>query len=202
MPESANLAAQMTPGFKDPVLQSQAAFRSVMAALAEPGLWHQMAADLTPPAALPLPAALTLADFETPVWLPPALSTGATGAWLRFHCNCPLVVEPAKAAFAVIDGGDNTMPALSAFAIGEDRFPDQAATILVLVTAREGGAAVSLTGPGIKVAHRVAPAGLRAGFWTEAADNARHYPLGLDLMLMDATHILGLPRSTQIEGGV
>ena len=193
----------ITPGFKDPVLQSQAAFRIVMAALAEPGVWHAMPGDVVPPPGLSRPAALallTLADFETPVWLPPAVRTGPAGAWLRFHCNCPLAEQPSAAAFAVIDGSDPAMPPLSAFPIGEDSFPDRAATVLVTCKARDGGAKASLSGPGIKTVRTVAPAGLPPDFWRDAATNALAYPLGLDLFLVDATHIMGLPRSTRIDG--
>lgn len=195
--------ATITPGFDDPVLQSQAMFRLIMSAMAQPGIWHEVPADLAPPAGLPRPAALTLltlADYETPVWLPPSLRDGDAGAWLRFHSNCPLVDATAEAAFAVVHAGD-TAARLADFSAGSDRFPDRSTTVLVVVGAREGGTVVELSGPGIEASRRISPAGLAPAFWQDVADNARAYPLGVDLLLMDASHILGLPRSTRVEGG-
>jgi alpha-D-ribose 1-methylphosphonate 5-triphosphate synthase subunit PhnH len=205
MAAASKTTSAITPGFQSPVFQSQAVFRTVMAALAEPGQWLELASDVTPPPGLPQPAALallTLADFETPVWLPPHLRDAAAGSWLRFHCNCPLVSEAADAMFAVWLAHDPGMPPLSAFSMGDDRFPDRSATILVVCNAREGGTPVRLTGPGIQTARSISPTGLPVSFWSDVADNANQYPLGLDFVLLDGTHILGLPRSTRIDGGV
>jgi alpha-D-ribose 1-methylphosphonate 5-triphosphate synthase subunit PhnH len=202
----------IAPGFADPVMQSQAVFRAIMAALSQPGHWQELGRDpadsvhgVVPPAGLmPSVAAalLTLADHETPVWLPPPLRAGPAAGWLRFHCGCPLTDNPAGAAFAVLAGDAVDLPPLAAFSIGEERFPDRSTTVLVPCGARAGGAAVRLSGPGIETARDVAPAGLRPGFWAEAAENARRYPLGVDLILADASALLGLPRSTRIGGFV
>jgi alpha-D-ribose 1-methylphosphonate 5-triphosphate synthase subunit PhnH len=201
--QATSAAAAMTAGFDNPVMQSQAAFRIIMSAMAEPGRWLELAGDLDAPAGLSQPAAialLTLADFETPVWLPHDLREGPAGAWLRFHCGCPLIAEPAKATFALIHGTDPAMPRLGDFNAGEDRYPDQSTTILVVCEHRDGGFAVDLSGPGIETSLRVAPAGPGQLFWSDAIANSLCYPLGADLMLVDGTHIMGLPRSTQIGG--
>ena len=98
----------ITPGFSDPVFQSQAAFRALLAALSEPGTLQQVASEITPPEGLATATAtalLTLADYETPVWLPEALRNGPAGAWLRFHCAAALVDRrrgPHRLAFRVI----------------------------------------------------------------------------------------------------
>lgn len=187
-------------GFADPVFQSQAAFRALLAALAEPGLPQQLGSGFSAPAGLEpatATALLTLADYETPIWLPPALRDGPAAAWLRFHCGAALVEDPAGAAFAVLDGAAPT-PLLSAFNLGEDQFPDRSTTVIVQCTALAGGAEVRLEGPGIPGHRMIAPAGLRAGFWTEVAGNAALYPLGVDLILAHGAQALGLPRSTQI----
>jgi alpha-D-ribose 1-methylphosphonate 5-triphosphate synthase subunit PhnH len=201
MPTSPSNAAALTPGFADPVLHSQRAFRTLMDALAGPGQWLELVDRVVPPAGLSGAAAvtlLTLADTDTPVWLPPAIATGEAMAWLRFHCNCPFADRPADAAFALVLGDDPSMPQLAAFAIGTDRFPDQSTTVLVQCRARVGGAPVRLTGPGIETAREIGPAGLRPSFWQEVAGNARQYPLGVDVLLLDAVAVLGLPRSTAI----
>jgi alpha-D-ribose 1-methylphosphonate 5-triphosphate synthase subunit PhnH len=138
-------------GFADPVFQSQGAFRALLAALAEPGLARDVGHAVDAPAGLEPATAvalLTLADYETPIWLPAALRDGPAGAWLRFHCGAAVVNDPAKAAFAVIDGAA-TEPKLAAFNAGDDQFPDRSTTVLVQCSGLEGGETVTLEGPGI-----------------------------------------------------
>jgi alpha-D-ribose 1-methylphosphonate 5-triphosphate synthase subunit PhnH len=196
-------ATAIIPGFSNPVIQSQTAFRTIMSALAEPGRWLPLIDTLTPPESLPLPAALallTLADFDTPLWLPDPWRSGAAGAWLRFHCGCPLTASTADAAFAVIDPNDPTSPRISDFSFGDDRFPDRSATLLVFCGSDDKGFPVDLSGPGIATTVRIAPNNLTPQFWLDAIANAKLYPQGVDLLLVSATHIMGLPRSTRIDG--
>lgn len=190
----------ISPGFSDPVFQSQAAFRALLNALAEPGLVQQVAPGFSAPEGLEPATAialLTLADYETPIWLPPALRDGPAGAWLRFHCGAALVDDPAQATFAVIDGLV-AAPRLADFNPGTDQFPDRSTTVLVQCAALSGGDAVTLSGPGIAGSREIAPTGLRPGFWAELTENAELYPLGVDLILSQGEAVIGLPRSTQI----
>ncbi|QEL24194.1 phosphonate C-P lyase system protein PhnH [Bosea sp. F3-2] len=196
------MAAQdmIAPGFSDPVFQSQAAFRALLAALSEPGTLQRVAADITPPAGLTTATAtalLALADYETPVWLPQTLRDGAAAAWLRFHCGVALVDEPAKAAFAVLDGAAGE-PKLSAFNLGSDQFPDRSTTVIVQCAALDDGAGFTLSGPGILGSRSIAPQGLRPGLTEELRDNSALYPLGVDVVLTHGDGLIGLPRSTQI----
>ena len=191
----------IAPGFSDPVFQPQAAFRALLAALSEPGTLQQVASEITPPEGLATATAtalLTLADYETPVWLPEALRNGPAGAWLRFHCAAALVDSPAEAAFAVIDGTASE-PKLSAFNLGTDQFPDRSTTVIVQVTGLEGGTTLALAGPGIPGTRTTAPQGLRSGFTDELRENGALYPLGVDVLLAHGERLIGLPRSTQVE---
>lgn len=190
----------IAPGFQDPVLHSQAAFRALLAALSEPGLVHELGAAIAAPEGLHLASAialLTLADYETPIWLPQPLRDGPAGAWLRFHCGSALIDDPARAAFAVLDA-EATEPRLSAFHPGTDQFPDRSTTLILQCAALEGGEPLTLSGPGIPGTRSIAPLGLRAGFVAELRDNAERYPLGVDLVLTHGDSLLGLPRSTRI----
>jgi len=191
----------IAPGFSNPVFQSQAAFRALLSALSEPGTLQQVASEITPPEGLATATAtalLTLADYETPVWLPEALRNGPAGAWLRFHCAAALVDDPTEAAFAVIDGAADE-PKLSAFNLGTDQFPDRSTTVIVQVSGLEGGPALTLAGPGIPGSRSIAPQGLRPGFTDELRENGALYPLGVDVLLAQGEGLIGLPRSTQIE---
>ena len=187
-------------GFTDPVFQSQSAFRALLTALAEPGTRQVVAGGIAPPDGLHAATAtalLTLADYETPIWLPPIWRDGEAGAWLRFHCGAALVAEPEHAAFAVIDGA-SLAPLLADFDPGNDQFPDRSTTIIVQCKGLDSGEAVTLMGPGILGSRSIAPAGLRLGFWAEVAANNDAYPLGVDLLLSHGDAVLGLPRSTRI----
>ncbi|MBD3847157.1 phosphonate C-P lyase system protein PhnH [Bosea sp. SSUT16] len=194
----------ISPGFSDPVFQSQAAFRALLTALSEPGTLQSVAADITPPeglAAATATALLALADYETPVWLPETLRDGPAAAWLRFHCGVALVDDPAKAAFAVIDGAASE-PKLAAFNPGNDQFPDRSTTVIVQVSGLDGGAGLTLSGPGIADTRTIAPQGLRPGFADELRQNGALYPLGVDVVLASGEGMIGLPRSTQVEEAV
>jgi alpha-D-ribose 1-methylphosphonate 5-triphosphate synthase subunit PhnH len=188
-------------GFADPVFQSQAAFRALLSALSEPGTHHEITRETSAPEGLDGAAAtalLTLADYETPIWLPRALRDGPAGAWLRFHCGAALVEQPSTASFAVLDGAA-TGPLLAEFNAGHDQFPDRSTTVIVSCEALDGGRGVTLSGPGIAATRSIAPRGLRPGFWAEVAANADLYPLGVDLILSCGDALIGLPRSTQIR---
>src|SRR5258708_9751103 len=96
----------LAPAFTDPVRESQRVFRSVMDAMARPGMIVAIAGLAQAPQPLGLAAAavaLTLIDYETPVWLDPALAQSPeVAAWLRFHTGALLADDPRQAAFGFL----------------------------------------------------------------------------------------------------
>ncbi|MBI1206365.1 MAG: phosphonate C-P lyase system protein PhnH [Azospirillum sp.] len=189
------------PGLARPVLDSQRVFRAVLRAMSRPGV--PVALPVLPPAPLPLTPAtvalcLTLADFETPLWLDRAATTPAALAHLRFHCGCPIVTDPAAALFAVIGDG-STVPPLNAFAPGEPDYPDRSATLVVQVAGFGTGPRRMLHGPGIETSQALAVSGLSDGFWAAWRDNTARYPLGVDVVLASPDALVGLPRTVQIH---
>ncbi|MEE3100343.1 MAG: phosphonate C-P lyase system protein PhnH, partial [Pseudomonadota bacterium] len=95
-------ASALEGGFAAPPRDAARAFRALLGALSRPGTLHALGT-ATPPAPFPPAAgalALTLCDAETPVWLAPDLRGPGLTAGLTFHCNAPLVEDPAEAAFA------------------------------------------------------------------------------------------------------
>ncbi|HEY2052138.1 MAG TPA: phosphonate C-P lyase system protein PhnH [Caulobacteraceae bacterium] len=196
---------KIRPAFRDPVRDSQTVFRQVMDAVARPGSQADLGAIVEPPAGLDAAAAavaLTLFDFETTVWLDAVLSGGEAEAWLRFHCGCPLVSDPAKAAFALISDA-KAAPALSAFNPGDAKYPDRSTTVIVQVESLDGGRPVTLTGPGIKDSVTVAPKGLPEGFWAQMQDNNSKFQFGVDVVIVSGQTLIATPRSShiQIQGG-
>ncbi|HXZ09479.1 MAG TPA: phosphonate C-P lyase system protein PhnH [Paraburkholderia sp.] len=201
----------LTPGFTDPVHDTQAVFRTLLDALSRPGTVGVIGpvlpaagnagasstsgtrsnADLAAFAAL-----LTMCDFSTPVWL--AQPDAALGSALRFHTGAPLVEHAEEAAFAYIhDAG--TLPPLATFAPGEAESPEHSATLLIRVDALTGGTPVVLRGPGIETTATIAPVGLPTRFWAERAELAPLFPCGIDCYLVCGDTLVGLPRTTHAE---
>lgn len=193
---------RLLPGFADPVFDAQTTFRLIMTAMANPGQILTLP-DLLPgyaPAEQGVAAILlTLTDFETPLWLPPALRDSALGRAIRFHTGAPMA-EPAAAAFAVLAGSQDDVP-LGAFSVGEDRYPDRSATILRVCESLSPSGALRLSGPGIPGSRQlgITGPGLDSAFWRALAANHALYPVGVDLLLVSGLSIVGLPRSTRID---
>jgi alpha-D-ribose 1-methylphosphonate 5-triphosphate synthase subunit PhnH len=196
------LAAPLEPGFADPVEDAQRIFRRILDAMAHPG----RIVTIDRPATLPpgplgraaVATALTLFDFETPVWLDPAAASAV--AHLRFHCNCPLAAHPAEADFAIA-ADLLALPPLDGFALGNDLYPDRSTTLILEVAGLEADGALRLTGPGIEREMPLAIAGLPSGFWAGRAALAPLFPRGLDLIVACGDRLAAVPRTTSVSGG-
>ncbi|MEC9435653.1 MAG: phosphonate C-P lyase system protein PhnH [Pseudomonadota bacterium] len=190
-------ASALEGGFAAPPRDAARAFRALLGALSRPGTLHALGT-ATPPAPFPPAAgalALTLCDAETPVWLAPDLRGPGLTAWLTFHCNAPLVEDPAEAAFAF--GAPAALAgALDAFAIGSAEYPDASATLVALLDGF-AGEALTLAGPGIDGTARLAVPDA-AAVAALHAPNAALFPQGRDLFLVAGELVAGLPRSTRI----
>lgn len=189
-------------GFRDPVDAAQRHFRAVLDAQSRPGLPVRLKGEL-PEAPMGMSAtafalALSLVDYETPVWLGPGLDGPATVAALRFHCGCPLAQDPLNAAFALLGSTSAALP-LERFAAGTPDYPDRSATLIVQVAGFDGGPAARLSGPGIERARVLGVEGAPASFWPALATNHARFPQGVDLVLVAGDHVVGLPRSTAVE---
>ncbi|HVJ53411.1 MAG TPA: phosphonate C-P lyase system protein PhnH [Aliidongia sp.] len=194
-------ALQPQAGFADPVDEAQLVFRQILDAMSHPGRIVTMArpADLPPGLGRAATAtALTLLDFETPVWLDPAAMPAA--AHLRFHCNCPIVPAPEQAAFAFV-AEPLALPPLDRFPLGSDAYPDRSTMLVIEVAQLDDEGPLRLTGPGIQHAARLGIAGLPVDFWAARAALAPLFPRGLDLILTAGDRLAALPRTTLVSGG-
>jgi len=188
----------LTPGFADPVLDAQAAFRAVLEAMSRPGRVRNAGAGLSPPAPL-MPAAaavlLALADSGTPLFHD---AGEAAASWLRFHAGAPEVAGPAQATFVLATG---MPPAIAALGAGTEEEPERGATLLVQVAGLEEGAGWRLSGPGIEREQRLLVQGLPTGFVAQWATNRALFPRGVDLILCAGERIVALPRTVSIAEG-
>jgi alpha-D-ribose 1-methylphosphonate 5-triphosphate synthase subunit PhnH len=186
-------------GFADPALGAQATFRSLLQAIAHPGRIVAAPQGLpTPPAPLSPPAyaaALTLLDFETPLWLDPSLARPAVIESLRLHCGCP-IVAPGQARFALLAGAGAP---LAAFEPGTPEYPDRSATLIWQVDQLSDAGGVRLIGPGIRDSARLQVEGLPADFWTLWGMSHSQFPLGVDVVFVTTDRLAALPRSTGVQ---
>jgi alpha-D-ribose 1-methylphosphonate 5-triphosphate synthase subunit PhnH len=73
--------------------------------------------------------------------------------------------------------------------------------VIVEVPSLTGGAARTLTGPGIKDRAAFAVDGLPADIVAQLKANRARFPLGVDLLFVCGEALVGLPRSTRIHEG-
>ena len=188
------------PGFSDPVMDSQIAFRTVLNAMSHPGRIFRLEVGLEVPAPLHHAAAavaLSLLDFETPLWTDLPIDSEAV-QWLRFHCGCPLVQDLASGSFGLITMG-RTMPGTDQFHPGLDEFPGTSATLIIQVASLASGRGRRLTGPGVEKERHLEALGLPEHFWAAWKANRSLYPLGVDLILTAGRELAALPRTTRVE---
>ena len=195
-------AAPLAAGFSAPVHDAQRCFRAVMNALARPGKLHQIdTTGLVPPQPLtPVAAAiaLTLLDYDTPVWLDgPLACSDAAKTFLRFHTGAPIVSAPMEAAFALISDPEH-LANLGSFNQGSPDYPDQSATLIFMnQTISEKGIAI-LSGPGIETTASFSSGPVSAAFWEHVKANHAQFPRGIDLIFAGGDRIAALPRSTTV----
>jgi alpha-D-ribose 1-methylphosphonate 5-triphosphate synthase subunit PhnH len=189
----------------NPVFENQAAFRAVMDAFAAPGSVKTVsdASSPAPPAPLaPATGAIvrSLADFETPIWLDPALAVPVVMDWVRFQTGAPIVDGKQAANFALI-GDTASLTDFSGFSIGTADYPDRSCTLLLQVDSLVASEGLTLTGPGIECARRLRIDPLASGFVQRWEQNRGNFPCGVDIILVAGSRIAALPRSVRIAEG-
>jgi len=187
------------PGFSHPVHDVQVTFRALMDALARPGKRQSISPDLALPEGINLSCAaacLTLLDLETQVWLQ-ANTRETIKNWLVFHTGCRLTTDLSQAEFALILDSSK-LSELSCFYPGTDEEPQTSTTLFLQINSLTGGQPVKLTGPGILGEIHISPI-LPSNFWNEWRKNHQTYPLGVDILLMAETEVIGLPRTVKAE---
>lgn len=188
--------------FADPVHDAQAAYRGLLAALAEPFLPVVITAVAAAPSGLGsacAAACLTLLDNETEVWLQPSFDADVR-QWLAFHTRCAFVSDPGQAQFAVL-GAPLEAPPLDAFNAGTITRPQSSATLLIQVQSFESGVVARARGPGIEGGRTLAPEALPPTFWRQWTQNSDAFPLGIDVFLFAGISVVGLPRTTRVDLG-
>jgi alpha-D-ribose 1-methylphosphonate 5-triphosphate synthase subunit PhnH len=190
----------LLPGFSDPVLDSQRTFRTLLDAMSRPGKVLQLEVGLEVPRPLHIAAgavALTLFDFETPLWTDLETDSEAVN-WIRFHCGCPVTADPHASRFALIMD-ENSLPPMGRFHLGLDECPEESTTLIIQVDKMVFGCGKRLMGPGIQGEHFLEAEGLPEDFWPAWENNHLAYPQGVDVILTAGKELAALPRTTRVE---
>jgi len=187
--------------FPAPVLASQAVFRAVMDAFARPGTVKPLAAAAAAPSPLSGTAAalaLTLLDYETPVWLDASLARPPDVAdWIRLHTGARVVSDPQQAAFAFIADPAH-VPEFETFALGTPEYPDRSTTLVLQVQRFGSGDRMSLAGPGVAGARSFASEPVPPDLPARLAANRTLFPRGIDVILVSPDAVAALPRSVRV----
>lgn len=189
----------LLPGFNEPAQKSQTTFKALLEALARPGrLFTLPAPETVVPGLSPASAAiaLTIIDFETPVWLDKSSQLAAE--YIQFHCGCHIVDDPKQATFAFAISFD-ALPPLEHFKLGTDEEPEDSTTLVVGVASLANESSLALTGPGIENEHCLKAAGLTDPRIRERAALSPLFPRGLDFFLTCEHQVVGISRTTQIK---
>jgi alpha-D-ribose 1-methylphosphonate 5-triphosphate synthase subunit PhnH len=195
----------------DEVFDSQATFRVLLDSLSRPGKVCQI--PLCPYRAPPCgfcPPALsilkTLCDHRV------SFSIGGAPAraeWIRYlevNLATPFTIVE-KADYVLFDGGAYDA-GFARMNRGSLEFPESSATALlcVLQVSMDGEDTecpvcdLVLSGPGVKDKARLSVSGLDPAYAVERQKANRHFPLGVDLFLVDADgRVAGIPRTSTVE---
>lgn len=185
-------ASSLSGGFANHAVQSAEAFRSLLQAMARPGLIFTVKG-AGPPAPLSVAAGvavLTLCDTDTIIHLAPSVDNEDIRAWIAFHTGAPFGPSH-KADFAI--GSWAELSGIKDFPTGNDEYPDRSTTLICALSSLSSGQA-RLTGPGIRDAH-----------WLNLPDGGDEmrrvdlFPCGRDLILTAQDQLAALPRSVQVE---
>jgi alpha-D-ribose 1-methylphosphonate 5-triphosphate synthase subunit PhnH len=174
----------------EPAVQ-QKAFRQLMNAFAFPGSIETMMPEVQDRDNTVLRLILaTLTDGEVTVADPHHLIDDQD--WPRLETNKE---APEKARFIVAHS--DTAPTFSP-ALGSLECPEMGATVILGVTHIGRGQTFAMRGPGIQSVKEVACSGLNPVWLSKRSGWNGAFPMGVDMILFDASRVIGIPRTTQI----
>jgi alpha-D-ribose 1-methylphosphonate 5-triphosphate synthase subunit PhnH len=194
-------------GFGNESHSSQQIFRSALKALSYPGRLLELQHDASTPKGVNSVVAgmlLALLDSETSLWCTNSKSLNLATEWLNFHTDCVVLDTPEKADFLWVEH-IHDLPHFETLKRGTNQYPDRSATCIIEVPklSEKTSPFYQLKGPGIQSQENLFIQGWQQkeylmffDFWNT---NAQHFPCGVDVYMSDSSHLLGLPRTTQLK---
>ncbi|MDQ3411622.1 MAG: phosphonate C-P lyase system protein PhnH [Chloroflexota bacterium] len=195
---------------RDPIRASQHTFRALLTALSTPGSLHPLgvhpAVAQAGPAGNPWLASALVALLDHEVTLAVDASMPARQALvdlLHRRTRTSLAsLEQADFVVADILAMDPALP--GRLKRGSLEYPDDSATLLVevesLASTSQAGAETTVRGPGVDGERAAWLPGLTDSFLAARDEANRHYPMGIDLFVIDhAGQVMGLPRTAVVS---
>ncbi len=192
---------EVLPGFDHAAFDSNAVFRILLDAMSRPGRIYDLPLAIAFPDGLNATTTATLlamADMDTTIWLSPSCAGKPATSHLKFHCGCPITTDVTQADFAVAKIEDD-LSFITDLSVGNAEYPDQSATLILMVDDITTAPSMTLKGPGIKDSHDLEVKGLTADFHAWRADNHHLFPCGVDVIFASPTKIAALSRTTKVE---
>ncbi|MGH9113290.1 MAG: phosphonate C-P lyase system protein PhnH [Acidimicrobiales bacterium] len=191
---------------------SQLLFRSLLDALAHPGLPTRLPDDVAPGLPPALVTVLALADVDVPVAIigddrPSARHDESAGGWADVvRTATGAAAAPLALAEMIVALRPPTPAEVLALERGAPDAPERGARLFVACsTLRPGraggpGVRVGIVGPGVPGTRSFAVVGVDAPALVAVADANRHYPAGIDTWLVASDgHVVGIPRSSRLS---
>lgn len=174
-------------------LYQQRTFRALMTAFSFPG--RPQSLPLCSDATSPTGIAAVLCDNEVSLADPDQLIGPADMRRLGTR-----EASADSAGFVIAEG--NRAPGFAPV-LGTLAEPEKGATLIIRVDSIEGSNdfPLILEGPGIAGTQALPVSGLNSQWLAQRARWNRNFPMGIDLILVDDTRVVALPRTTRIRGG-
>lgn len=194
------LSAERHPPHSTPAeTTARETFQALMGALSNPGRSFSLpGAGLTSDQRC-AQIGMTLLDLETNFYTPDLMLRATlvqSGAHFRTPANAAYLFLPDPTLFEGLLLRQ-TLDIIAQATVGTITDPDEGATLIVACEFGTGPR-LQLSGPGIQHSCQLRVAHLPNEFWRLRADKL-HYPLGIDLFLVAANQVVGLPRTTTVE---
>lgn len=189
-------AYPVKPGFSDPVYDAQRVFQLLQEAMAAPGV----PVELDPvPVVVPLNAAsmaicLAMLDAETPLWLDRNARLERLQQHLDYHCECPLVDDPAAARYALVSTPEHIPPLSTCGGIDNDGEEDTMLIVQVPTLSGIEQSAVAANNTG--ASRPLTIGGLPDDFWQQPGFQSGERQV--DLIFTHSNRLIALPRSTRV----
>jgi alpha-D-ribose 1-methylphosphonate 5-triphosphate synthase subunit PhnH len=168
----------------------QQTYRALLEAMSRPGKVIPIVQETSDQAYTAILA--TLLDAEVTLADPDGLLDEEI--WPMLQANS---AKPQAADYLLCSGGK---PPSFQPKLGSLPSPEQSATLIIKVDSLiEGELNLFLSGPGVDGTVRCAITGLDPDWLTNRESWVSAFPLGADLLLVDETTVLALPRTTKVE---
>lgn len=199
-------AIPLVKGFDQPIHDSQQVFRKLLKAMSEPGVIESISAPESIHGLYPSSFAVCQAilDQQTPLWMSESLGQTDIKHNLHFHTGVPIINTKSQALFALINASE--LDDLAEFAMGDSEYPERSCSLIVQVNRIESLAsptsdnqALGLTGPGIQSQRLIYIDALPLVLQNYFTSRNTRSPLGLDVIFVDPSQLVCLPRSTKVE---